>query len=210
MNHGHILQVGSVLAFLFLFASCSDGEDASDFYPNITTMFATIKSDGAGRLSELVIDDGNIYTISNPQDGYKRDTCYRAVCGFVAEGQCATLYHATGAYLLGDSTELTYEPDAINVVSAWLSGRYINMQLSPFTGGGTQYWGFRYDKTTEHTTHISLHHRQNGDPLSYTQTVYASLHVDSLKAIPPDDTIALHIRTFKGESTWTFKKSPKV
>ena len=55
-------------------------------------------------------------------------------------------------------------------------------------------------------THLRLHHRQNADPLSYTQTVYASLPIDSLKAVPKGDSIAFHIKTFKGDRVWTFKK----
>lgn len=188
-------------------ASCSkDSDEASDFYPNVITEFAMIKTDGSGTMTELVTDDEHIYTIANPQEGYKKDTLYRAVCGFVPDGRTAILYHATGAYLLRDSTARACEPDAINVVSVWKSGRYINMQLSPLSQGGKQYWGYRIDNVKGRTTHVTLHHRQNGDPLSYTQTVYASLHVDDFKTVPSGDSIALHIVTFKGDRVWTFQK----
>ena len=195
--------LGSLL-LLCLF-SCK-GDDSSDFYPNVVTEFATIRTDDAGIMVEFTTDDERTYTISNPQEGYKKDFKYRAVCGYVPDGQKATLYHATGAYLLCDSTELAYEPDAVNVVSAWLSGRYINMQLSPLTQGGKQYWGYRCDEVSGNTTHISLHHRQNGDPLSYTETVYASIPIDNFETVPAGDFIALHIKTFKGDRVWTFKK----
>ena len=103
---------------------------------------------------------------------------YRAVCGFIPHGEAATLQYATGAYLLRDSTELAIESNATGVVSVWKSGRYINMQLSPLTQGGTQYWGYRCDSISGRTVHLCLHHRQNGDPLSYTKTVYASILID--------------------------------
>jgi len=187
--------------------SCSkSGDDSSDFYPNIVTEFATIRTDAAGTMTEFTTDDERTYTISNPQSGYEKKVSYRAVCGFVPDGQTAILYNATGAYLLRDSTQLAHKPDSIQVVSVWQSGRFINMQLSPLTQGGTQYWGYRCDSVRSRTTHISLHHRQNGDPLSYTKTVYASLHVDSLKTVPAGDSIALHIATFKGDRLWAFKK----
>ncbi|MBR6031965.1 MAG: hypothetical protein IKP36_08410 [Bacteroidaceae bacterium] len=196
-----------LLLFAVCLASCSsDDDDASDFYPNVITEFAMIRTDDAGRMTAFTTDDNRTYTIANPQEGYDKNVRYRAVCGYVPDGQTATLYNATGAYLLRDSTELAYEPDAIKVTSVWLSGRFINMQLSPLTQGGTQYWGYRCDSVRSRTTHISLHHRQNGDPLSYTQTVYASLHVDSLKTVPSGDSIALHIATFKGDRVWAFKK----
>ena len=122
------------------------------------------------------------------------------------DGRKATLHNATGAYLLRDSTLLPHQPDSLKVVSVWQSGHFINMQLSPLTQGGVQYWGYRCDSVRSKMYHLSLHHRQNGDPLSYTQTVYASLPIDSLKSIAPGDSFALHIATFQGDRVWKFKK----
>ena len=196
--------VGGTLLLLCLF-SCK-GDDTSDFYPNVITEFAMIRTDASGTMIELTTDDEHTYTISNPQDGYDKNVRYRVVCGFIPDGQNARLYHLTAAYMLCDSTELAYDPDAIKVVSVWQSGRYINMQLSPLTQGGTQYWGYRIDEVKGRTTHLTLHHRQNGDPLSYTQTVYASISTDKLETVPAGDSIALHIKTFKGEQVWAFRK----
>lgn len=187
--------------------SCDkDDDDASDFYPNILTEFAMIRTDDAGTMIELTTDNEQTYTITNPQEGYDKNANYRAVCGYVADGHKATLYHATGAYMLRDSTQLAYDSEPVKVTSVWQSGRYINLHLSPLTQGGTQYWGYRIDETSGNTTHISLHHRQNGDPLSYTATVYASIYVDDLESISAGNLIALHIKTFDGEQVWTFKK----
>lgn len=196
--------VGGGFLLLILLASC--GKDSSDFYPNVITEFAMIRTDGDGTMVEFTTDDGRTYAITNPQEGYEKKARYRAVCGFVPDGQQAMLYNATGAYLLRDSTALAYKPDPLKVVSVWQSGHYINMQLSPLSQGGVQYWGYRCDSVRGRMTHLSLHHRQNGDPLSYTQTVYASLPIDSLKTIPEGDSIALHIATFKGDRVWKFKK----
>ena len=193
---------GVFLLLIFL-ASC--GND-SDFYPNVVTEFAMVETDDAGRLSKLITDDETTYVITNQLEGYDKDTCYRAVCGFVPDGRKATLYNATGAYLLRDSTLLPHKPDSLKVVSVWQSGHFINMQLSPLTQGGVQYWGYRRDSIRGRMNHLSLHHRQNGDPLSYTQTVYASILLDNFETVPSGDNIALHIKTFKGEQIWTFKK----
>ncbi len=193
-----------VFLLLILLASC--GNDASDIYPNVVTEFAMVLTDDAGRLSKLITDDETTYIIANQLEGYDKDTCYRAVCGFVPDGRKATLHNATGAYLLRDSTLLPHQPDSLKVVSVWQSGHFINMQLSPLTQGGVQYWGYRCDSVRSKMYHLSLHHRQNGDPLSYTQTVYASLPIDSLKSIAPGDSFALHIATFQGDRVWKFKK----
>ena len=197
---------GGLLLLLCLFTCCKGGDEGSDLYPNIVTEFAMIRTDDAGTMRELTTDDERTYTISNPQEGYEKNVTYRAVCGYVPDGQTATLYHATGAYLLRDSTLLAVEPDAIKVTSVWQSGRYINMHLSPLTQGGTQYWGYRIGETNDGTTHVSLHHRQNGDPQSYTMNVYASLSMDELESIPAGNDIVLHIKTFKGEQVWRFRK----
>lgn len=192
------------LVVSLLLTSC--GNDASDIYPNVVTEFAMVLTDDAGRLSKLITDDETTYIIANQLEGYDKDTCYRAVCGFVPDGRKATLHNATGAYLLRDSTLLPHQPDSLKVVSVWQSGHFINMQLSPLTQGGVQYWGYRCDSVRSRMYHLSLHHRQNGDPLSYTQTVYASLPIDSLKSIAPGDSFALHIATFQGDRVWKFKK----
>lgn len=194
-----------IMVSLICLVSCKNGGE-EDFYPNILTEFATIRTDASGTMKELTTDDERTYTIKNPQKGYKKDFSYRVVCGFVPDGQTVTLYQLTGAYLLGDSTELAHEPDPIKVTSVWQSGKYINMHLSPLTQGGTQYWGYRVDETGDGATHLSLHHRQNGDPQSYTQSVYASLSMDELDAIPAGNDIVLHIKTYNGEQVWTFRK----
>lgn len=201
MKHSCLCIIISILCFV----SCKN-EEEENFYPNVVTEFATVRTDAYGTMIELTTDDERTYTLSNPQTGYKENASYRAVCGYVPDGQNATLYNATSAYMLHDSTELAYDSDPIKVTSVWQSGRYINMQLAPLTQGGTQYWGYRVDGVSDGTTHISLHHRQNGDPLSYTETVYASLMVDDFETIPAGDNIVLHIKTFKGEQVWTFKK----
>ena len=199
-------KVALFLLTTCLLICCKDGDDSSDFYPNVITEFAMIRTDASGAMIELTTDDNRTYTLSNPQEGYDKNAMYRAVCGFVPDGRTATLYNAIGAYMLRDSTELGYEPDPIKATSVWQSGRYINMQLAPLTQGGTQYWGYRIDGVKGRTTHLSLHHRQNNDPLSYTETVYASLSVDDFETIPAGDSIALHIKTFSGDRVWAFKK----
>ena len=198
------LKIGVLCGGLLLLSACKDSSD--DFYPNVVTEFAMLQTDDSGTMVELTTDDERTYILSNPQSGYEKNSRYRAVCGYIPDGQNATLYNATGAYMLRDSTELAYDPDPIKVTSVWQSGRYINMQLAPLTQGGTQYWGYRVDEVSGNTTHISLHHRQNGDPLSYTATVYASLTTEDFETISTGDNIVLHIKTFKGEQVWTFKK----
>ena len=88
--------------------SCNNGDDdVSDFYPNILTEFAMIRTDDAGTMIELTTDNEQTYTIANPQEGYDKNANYRAVCGYVADGHMATLYHAPGPSLSASSSSST-------------------------------------------------------------------------------------------------------
>ncbi len=200
------LRVILITLLLVMVSACKRGGEGDGLYPNMLTEFALIRTDSNGMMVELTTDEGKTYVISNPEGGFAKDTNYRVVCGYVPEGNGATLLQATGALVLHDSTELRHASDATAVTSVWRAGRYINMQLAPLTQGGTQYWGYSIDSLRGRTTHLGLHHRQNNDPLSYTQTVYASIPLEDFKALPQGDSIALHIVTFKGERVWCFKK----
>ena len=59
---------------------------------------------------------------------------------------------------------------------------------------------------TDGHRYLSLHHRQNGDPLSYTQETYASIPLEELDSMTEGDSITLSIHTFKGIKTWNFKR----
>ena len=52
-----------------LVSSCKDSDDASDFYPNVVTEFAMLRTDDAGTMVELTTDDERVYTLKNPQPG---------------------------------------------------------------------------------------------------------------------------------------------
>ena len=110
-----------------------------------------------------------------------------------------------GVHILRDSTAIGRK-DPTGILSAWRAGRYINLHLQPKTQGGTHYWGFTVDSVAQGTVWIGLHHKQNSDPLSYTQDLYASIPVDSIKTALPGDSLIMTVATFNGLKTWTFKK----
>ncbi len=188
---------------LLLLASCSREDDV---YPSIITEFADMQADSTGVATTLTLDDGSVYGITNRLSRLEPGTRYRVVTGFTKEADRATIYSLTGAWLLRDSTSAP-KADPTGILSAWRAGKYINLQLSPRTQDSRrQYWGFSTDSVTPHHAYLSLHHNQNGDPASYSTTVYASLPVDSIKGIDKGDTITLSINTFKGTREWTMKK----
>ena len=188
---------------LLLFVSCSNDDGP---YPSIITEFADMRVDSTGMATTLTLDDGTTLGITNHLTELEPKSTYRVVSGFTKEDGRATIYSLTGAYILRDSTS-TPKSDPTGILSAWRAGKYINLQLSPKTQDcSRQYWGYCMDSITPHHAHLSLYHNQNGDPTSYSTTVYASLPVDSIKGIDEGDTITLSINTFKGTREWTMRK----
>ncbi|MBQ0020286.1 MAG: hypothetical protein KBT39_07165 [Bacteroidales bacterium] len=192
---------------VFIFSLCTSScSDDNEVYPSIVTKMADIYTNAQGDLKKLVFDDERSLTISNYLPGYQKDAIYRALCGYTSDGHFARLYQLMGVNILRDSTTIAWR-DPLNTVSVWRTKRYINLHLSPKTQGGRHYWGFitdsiitstKADGQTSSHAYISLHHKQNGDPTSYSEDVYASLPVDSIKGIEATSPITLRIQTFDG------------
>ena len=193
--------LSGLLALLLI--SCHEDEA----YPSLISEFADLQSSKEGISQSFMLDDGTEYGIANPVEKLKPNATYRMMVTYaLGEDRKAWLYGLEGVYYLRDSSEVA-KSDPTGVLSAWRAGKYINLQLAPKTqDGNRQYWGYCMDSITPHHAHLSLYHNQNGDPTSYSTTVYASLPVDSIKGIDEGDTITLSINTFKGTREWTMRK----
>lgn len=196
--------------------SCS-GEQAP--YPDLVTEMADIQTDHAGRLRDIIIDDGTRYAITNTDiRPHRPDTVYRAVVGFVPEAPSASampgarIYTLTGACVLADSTTVARH-DPTGIESMWAAGSYINMQLTAKSQGGLHYWGYAVDSLAmadgtyrRHACHyLSVHHVQGADPLSYSATYYCSIAVPAIPDYHSGDTVTVTIHTFGGPKVWTFR-----
>ncbi len=165
-----------LLVLPLCFVACND----DDTYPSITTEIMDCITNNNGTIVTLLSDEGNIYTLTNPQSGLTANAIYRCLCGYTAEGNNATLYSLSGVYILRDSTErATHDP--LTIVSAWKTSRYINLHLRTKAQGGTQYFGYVTDSIVDGHIYLSLHHRQNSDPEAYSTDVYASIPLDSIE-----------------------------
>lgn len=192
--------LSGLLALLLI--SCHEDEA----YPSLISEFADLQSSKEGISQSFMLDDGTEYGIANPVEKLKPNATYRMMVTYaLGEDRKAWLYGLEGVYYLRDSSEVA-KSDPTGVLSAWRAGKYINLHLRPTGQEGTHHWGFCTDSLTSHHAHLSLHHDQNGDPVSYSSDVYASLPVDSIKGISEGDTITLSIKTFKGIKTWTMKR----
>ncbi len=183
----HLLALLALCCPLFI-ASCSNDDNGP--YPSIVAEMADLYTNQDGAITHLVLDDGTTYKISNSQSGFHAKSLYRVLCGFVPNGNEATLYQLQGAYILRDSTAILPRKDPASVISTWRTPRYLNLHLATKTQGGTQHWGYITDSITSTPqangdtlihAHMSLYHNQNADPMSYTEDVYASIPLDSIK-----------------------------
>ena len=109
----------SAFALLALW-SCSSDED--ERYPNVITEFSDVRSDKDGRLIDFTTDGGATFRIQNELTGYIPNRLYRAICGYVPQGDQATLYELQGVWILRDSTAIA-KHDPTNVLSVWSAAR---------------------------------------------------------------------------------------
>ncbi len=177
-RHCHFLLTAATLLPAFCLMACGDDDDV---YPAIVTELVDGLTNSRGEMEKILTDEDVCYSLTNPQSGLVPDVAYRCLCGYIADGDNATLYTLTGAYLLRDSTEEAVK-DPLTIVSAWQTRRYINLHLSVKTRGGTQYFGYVTDSIVGRHAYLSLHHRQNADPEAYSADVYASIPLDSVPA----------------------------
>ena len=202
-----------LLMVALLIVSCTEKAEP---YPNIVTEFADIRTGVDGMFIDMTTDDGTRYSITNTNiKPHRPDTTYRAVVGFVPSGNSANLqaqiYTLAGALLLADSTA-TLRHDPTGIEGMWQEGCHINMQLTAKTQGGLHHWGYATDSVqlagennrayAHH--HLSIHHNQGQDPMSYSQTYYCSIHVPSIPYYNIDDTISVSVHTLKGVWQRTF------
>ncbi len=211
----HSLPAMLALVAVLFFGSCSED---SEPYPNLLTEMADVHTDHSGRLYRFVLDNGMGYTITNTNiQPHRPDTVYRAVVGYVPEPTTsssslpAQIYALTGARVLADSTAVVRH-DPAGIESMWSAGSYINMQLTAKSQGGIHYWGYAVDSRdmagvegrlhSHH--HLSIHHVQGNDPLSYSSTYYCSISVPAIPYYLSGDTVTVTVHTFNGDKAWTF------
>ncbi len=199
------LTLLTIVLTTLLAAGCSDDDNGSPF-PSMWNEIVCLTTNGEGRITQMVTDNGDTYEVTNTLYGRQPSTQYRVMCGYTIEGNRATLYQTTGVHVLQDSTACAMH-DPVGILSVWKSGAYINLHLAPLTQGGTHAWGFAVDSIgADRHCYLSLHHRQGSDPLSYTQETYASIALEDVAGLAAGDSLSLSVHTFKGIKTWNFKR----
>ena len=224
------LRPCALLLLAVLAAGCSDDADDMPF-PALVTELVMAQADAQGAMDSFVTDAGTTYTVTNTITGMDAGSRLRCLCGYVVEeAGRAVVYSAQEVPILPNVTSAQrVRRDPTGIESAWLSGGFINMHLTPMTHGGKQGWAFLCDSVTPnaaagHTLHLSLYHDLADDAASYTTDLYACIALDSLTVIPLPasaatatasaptfqfsvaDSIRLIVNTFKGPSEWLFAR----
>lgn len=165
--------------------SCSDEEDGES-YPSVRTELVEALTGSDKNVSEIRLDDGTRYRVSQSISAGTADTVYRCVCTFnystdTEKLSVYTLKAIPSSYPAAPST-LPSDPSApYKMISSWVSGRYINAYLSyETTSQGDHRFLFVEDSIREHadgkrSAHVRLYHeRPANDPGSYSQKQYVS------------------------------------
>lgn len=205
------MTVAAVLCMLMW--ACSEKQEP---YPNLITEFADIRTDANGMFVDMTTDKGIRFSISNTNiKPHRPDTTYRAIVGYTTDNEATEkvsyIYSLTGAQVLADSTGLL-KHDPTGIESMWHEGHYLNMQLTAKTQGGWHHWGYGIDSVqhagsngrTHAHHHLSIHHNQGQDPLSYSQTHYCSIRIPEIPDYQNADTITVAVHTFNGIKFWKF------
>ena len=210
----------SLFLALFTLFSCSKDDDS---YPSLITEMVMAQADAQGYMVSFTTDGGTTYAVDNSIEGMDANNRLRCLCGYTTEAEGhAKVYSALAVPVLADASGAkSPKRHPTGIASAWLSGGFLNLHLTPKTHGGKQTWGFTCDSVTPHTSpsgaaegytyHLSLYHDQRDDATSYTTDLYACIALDSLAAHAPrnappaaTDSLRLTVPTFNGEALWLF------
>lgn len=218
MYRSHFCSLLFFFCFVpWLLVSCS--EDEEDGYPSLITEMAMARANSEGLMASFTTDDGATYYVNNDIKGMEANSLLRVLISYLktaapdgapAGNAFATVYNAKAVPILWNDTDAEQKfRDPTGIQSAWLSGGFINMHLTPKTQGGKQAWGFIQDSVSSNvlgttTHHLSLYHRQLDDATAYTTDLYACIALDSIPALAPQDSICLTIKTFTSPAVWMF------
>ena len=216
--------LGSLTLILTLstLLSCSKDDET---YPSLITEMVMAQADAQGCMTSFTTDGGTTYTVDNHIEGMDANSRLRCLCGYTIEAEKhANVYSALLVPVLTDASDAkSPKRHPTGIASAWLSGGFLNLHLTPKTHGGKQAWGFICDSVTPHlaspegsaegyTYHLSLYHDQSDDATSYTTDLYACIDLDSLavhspRNAPPaaTDSLRLTVPTFNGDALWMFE-----
>ncbi len=177
------------LTYLFVSVvvmGCSDDDDYR--FPPMHTELAEVRIDGAKNVSEVVLDDGRIYSADRKISSNVADTTLRCLCSYSIDDSGSqesfkiySISTVVSSLPRPYSSYQNHDSDPVDLLSQWESARYINAFIGyKTTDNGNHLFSFCEDSIVpaadgKLTAYVSLHHsRPSADAESYTKRIYVS------------------------------------
>lgn len=170
-----------LLLCIYMVAGCSSDDEVLPAYEG---RLCEIVTDGAGRGYLLRDDDGGEAAIGNVLKGLAADSVYRVFVLMVkGEGGAVTLKSAQSIFSVFPHeahADDVMGNDALEVITAWRSPRYVNLRVALMTDGLQKHMldfideGTRANADGTLTKCIRLCHDQNGAARNYREEGYVS------------------------------------
>lgn len=208
-----------VMALLFCIFFCEGCKEEDYVYPSVVTEFIGVQTDNDGTISQLVADNGTIYTVLQRDGlgGLVADTLYRTISIYEpitqenGKGTVAQLYSCQLVLsvnpLPASEFKGNIKTDPVDIQSIWLSGEYLNMILLVQYKELSHLYhfvdeGITSDKNTQ-TLNLRLFHDRNNDYEAFTKQVYLSVPLKNyLQSLQKGDKIRFNLNTYEEGETY--------
>lgn len=209
-----------VMALLFCIFLCEGCKKEDYVYPSVVTEFIGAQTNNDGTISQLVADDGTIYSVLQ-RDGLGElvaDTLYRTISIYEpitqenGKGNVAQLYSCQLVLsvnpLPASDFKGNIKTDPVDIQSIWLSGEYLNMILLVQYNELSHLYhfvdeGITSDQSGTQTLNLRLFHDRNNDYEAFTKQVYLSVPLKNyLQLLRKGDKIRFNLNTYKEGETY--------
>ena len=200
-----------LLPILALLCCCEDGDDFR--YPSVLTDYACLVTDAEGLPEELVLDNGNSYSVSlDGEQGemhYRPDTIYRVISVYELSDEDIVRVYSVSSVFSPIPVPLLHgeilRQDPVYLQSCWMSGGYLNMVLE-VKSLNVQYNVDFVDTTPEgmQGREFTFYHDARGSIEAYRQKLPVSIPLAPF-GLHRGDTLRLVINLYdKGITRWEF------
>lgn len=209
-----------VMALLFCIFLCEGCKEEDYVYPSVVTEFIGAQTNNDGTISQLVADDGTIYSVLQRDGlgGLVADTLYRTISIYEpitqenGKGNVAQLYSCQLVLsvnpLPASDFKGNIKTDPVDIQSIWLSGEYLNMILLVQYKELSHLYhfvdeGITSDQSGTQTLNLRLFHDRNNDYEAFTKQVYLSVPLKNyLQLLRKGDKIRFNLNTYKEGKTY--------
>lgn len=209
-----------VMALLFCIFLCEGCKEEDYVYPSVVTEFIGAQTNNDGTISQLVADDGTIYSVLQRDGlgGLVADTLYRTISIYEpitqenGKGNVAQLYSCQLVLsvnpLPASDFKGNIKTDPVDIQSIWLSGEYLNMILPVQYKELSHLYhfvdeGITSDQSGTQTLNLRLFHDRNNDYEAFTKQVYLSVPLKNyLQLLRKGDKIRFNLNTYKEGETY--------